>query len=130
MITGWRPIAKLPLDPSLLALQKEEAEFFRTLTGIKGDKELKEHIINVSSKAYETFPYPCIYNFLFTKLGMSRLPGYQRAFKLVQEHRGAILLDAACGFGNDLRKAVFDGWPVENAIAFDLDSSKASRHYS
>lgn len=24
--------------------------------------------------------------------------------------------------GNDLRKAVFDGWPVENAIGFDLHS--------
>ncbi|KAF9446313.1 hypothetical protein P691DRAFT_708866 [Macrolepiota fuliginosa MF-IS2] len=123
MATGRREIAKLFPDPSLLVLEKEEAEFFRALTGIKNDGELKEHISNVSAKAYETFPYPCIRGFRFTKLKILRQPSYKRALKLVQEHRGAILLDAACCFGNDLRKAVLDGWPVENAIAFDLESA-------
>jgi hypothetical protein len=53
MVTGLPPIPDLPFDPGLLELAEEEADFFRVLTGIKDDEELKQHIVDVSAKAYK-----------------------------------------------------------------------------
>lgn len=54
MATGTVPqrIPDLPLDPGLLELGEEEVNFFTVLTGIKNDEELKEHIVDVTAKAY------------------------------------------------------------------------------
>jgi len=52
---------------------------------------------------------------------MSRIqPAYPRLLKIGKERKGAIFLDIGCCFGNDLRKAIADGFPAENAIASDL----------
>jgi hypothetical protein len=56
-----------PLDPKLLNLNEQEAEFFKSQTGIQDDNELRNHIIEVQKKAYETHKYPCIRNFSFTR---------------------------------------------------------------
>ncbi|KAF7779044.1 hypothetical protein Agabi119p4_3389 [Agaricus bisporus var. burnettii] len=40
--------------------------------------------------------------------------------QLLKARPSAIILDIACCFGNDIRKAVADGWPVENALASDI----------
>ncbi|KXN85578.1 hypothetical protein AN958_11145 [Leucoagaricus sp. SymC.cos] len=113
---------KRPLDPSLLDLNEDETQFFKSLTGIQNEKELEEHIILVQAKAYEVYGYPCIQAFAFTNLTISQQPGYRRVLQLLRRRPGAILLDIGCCFGNDLRKAVVDGWPVENTIASDLRS--------
>ncbi|KAJ8518181.1 hypothetical protein ONZ45_g4716 [Pleurotus djamor] len=109
-----------PLDPSLFSLTEEESTFYKAATGIEDDEQLKDHIMKVQQVAYDVFGYQCIRNFSFLKLKISRLPDYQRVLKISQERPDAILLDIGCCFGNDLRKAVADGWPVENAIASDL----------
>ncbi|KAF8632186.1 hypothetical protein AX15_001954 [Amanita polypyramis BW_CC] len=116
-------IVSLPLDESLYSLDSEELSFFKACTKIGDDDALKKHIIAVQAKAYKVFPYPCIRNFTFTKLKISRLPVYQRVLRLPRERKGAILLDVGCCFGNDLRKAVSDGWVLENVIGFDLRSA-------
>ncbi|GLB41661.1 hypothetical protein LshimejAT787_1002610 [Lyophyllum shimeji] len=112
--------AKLPLDEKFYALEGKELAFFQEQTGIKDEAELKQHIISVQTKAYEVFEYRCIRSFGFTRLKISRLPAYQEALKLAQQRPGALFLDIGCCFGNDVRKIVADGWPVENAIASDL----------
>jgi len=56
----------------------------------------------------------------FTTLKISRLPAYHQLLQLGRDRPGAILLDFACCFGNDLRKAVLDGWAPENAMGTDL----------
>ncbi|KXN88490.1 hypothetical protein AN958_07156 [Leucoagaricus sp. SymC.cos] len=108
------------LDPSLLNLNDEESQSLKSLTGIQDDEELKHHIIKVQTKAYQLYPYPCIRIFAFTSLKISRLASYQRALELSRSRPGAILLDIGCCFGNILRKAVTDGWPVENVIGSDI----------
>ncbi|KAF9446312.1 hypothetical protein P691DRAFT_804387 [Macrolepiota fuliginosa MF-IS2] len=120
---GVEQAVKRPLDPTLLNLNEQEAHFFKSLTGIQGDEELREHIIQVQTKAYGVYGYPCIQSFSFTTLKISRLPAYKQALQLSQTRPGAILLDIGCCFGNDLRKAVVDGWPVENAVASDLQAA-------
>ncbi|KAF9481164.1 hypothetical protein BDN70DRAFT_855524 [Pholiota conissans] len=115
------PKLRPKLDPTLFALQENELDFFRTLTGIQDDDKLKEHILAAQAKAYDVYGYPCIRSFGFTKLKIARIdPGYKNALRLLKERKNPILLDIACCFGNDARKAVLDGWPVENVIASDL----------
>ncbi|TFK65873.1 hypothetical protein BDN72DRAFT_800730 [Pluteus cervinus] len=109
-----------PLDAGLYALNENQTAFFKELTGIKDDEELKNHIIGIQHKAYEVFAYPCIRRFTFTTLKIARSPGFAAAQKLRATRPDAILLDVGCCFGNDLRKAVLDGWPVENVIGSDL----------
>ncbi len=54
MVTnGPVSIPDLPLDPGLLKLQEEEADFFKALTGIHDDKELNQHIVDIAAKAYK-----------------------------------------------------------------------------
>ncbi|KAF9524848.1 hypothetical protein CPB83DRAFT_577582 [Crepidotus variabilis] len=110
----------LPLDPSLYSLQGEELAFIQKFTGINGEDELKNHIIEVQSKAYAKCGYPCIRGFGFLKLGISRNPDYKSALKLLQERQSPILLDLGCCFGTDIRKVVDDGWLAENVVAADL----------
>ncbi|KDR76360.1 hypothetical protein GALMADRAFT_247795 [Galerina marginata CBS 339.88] len=107
-------------DASLYSLDADERDFFQQLTGIQDEEALREHIIAVQAKAYDIYGYPCIRNFTFIKLKIARLPGYKHALKLLQDRRDSILLDIGCCFGNDARKAVVDGWPVQNVIASDL----------
>ncbi|RDB23459.1 Methyltransferase ausD [Hypsizygus marmoreus] len=114
------PDHKLPLDDSFYSLKSEELAFFQEQTGILDEVELKKHIISVQEKAYEIFGYRCIRRFGFTQLKISRLPAYQAVLDLPSQRPDAIFLDIGCCFGNDIRKIVADGWPVETAIASDL----------
>ena len=47
------PPLKNELDPDLYNLQPLEAAFFKQQTGIHDDELLKQHIIQVQTKAYE-----------------------------------------------------------------------------
>ncbi|KAF5351065.1 hypothetical protein D9756_008433 [Leucocoprinus leucothites] len=99
-------------DPTILNLEENEAKFFKLLTGIQSDEELRKHIINIQEKAYKAFA--------FTRLKILLQPSYGQVLELHKSRPRAILLDIGCCFRNDLRKAVVDGWPAENAIASDL----------
>ncbi|KAI0795120.1 hypothetical protein C8Q75DRAFT_712487 [Abortiporus biennis] len=109
-----------PLKEELYNLQPQEIEFFKQQTGIQDDDELKRHIIDVQKEAYAVFPYTCIRRFGFTVLKISRFPAYQELLRLGKERPGALFLDIGCCFGNDIRKAVADGFPVNQAIGSDL----------
>jgi len=109
------------LDPSLYTLDAESSAFFKSVTGIHDDNELKEHILNVQAQAYAVDPYPCIVFFGFTRLKISKMPAYKDVLKLGREREGAILLDIGCAFGNDTRKAALDGFPAEQIVASDLN---------
>ncbi|KAF9446311.1 hypothetical protein P691DRAFT_804386 [Macrolepiota fuliginosa MF-IS2] len=123
MVVGPPSLPEIPpLDSSLLALKPEESDFFKTLTNIWDDDELKRHIIGVQTKAYEVYSYPCIRAFSFTKLKIFRFPVYKEVLQLRDRYPDAILLDVGCCFGNDLRRAVQDGWLVQNIIGADLEA--------
>jgi hypothetical protein len=47
------PKLRPKLDPGLYSPQDEELVFFRKLTGIEDENELKSHILTVQAKAYE-----------------------------------------------------------------------------
>ncbi|TFK75137.1 hypothetical protein BDN72DRAFT_892489 [Pluteus cervinus] len=113
-------LVNIPLDESLYSLNDVETAFFKEQTGIQDDEELKQHVLSVQKSAYAVYGYPCIRKFAFTSLKISRHPAYTIVQQLHVKRPDAILLDMGCCFGNDIRKAVLDGWPVENVIASDL----------
>ncbi|KAJ3849198.1 hypothetical protein EV368DRAFT_75844 [Lentinula lateritia] len=78
------------------------------------------YIIAVQTKAYSIYHYPCIGIFECARLRIARLPAYPDLLKLGQERNEAIFLDLACCFGNDARKAIQDGYPIDNVIASDI----------
>ncbi|KAL4245152.1 hypothetical protein ABKN59_009899 [Abortiporus biennis] len=112
--------SSLTLDPELLQLEADELQFYKHKTGIENEQELKRHIVEVQADAYAVYPYPCIRSFAFTKLKISRLLGYNQLLKLGKERPGALFLDIGCCFGNDVRKALDDGFPAKQAIGSDL----------
>ncbi|KAI0066450.1 hypothetical protein BV25DRAFT_1380752 [Artomyces pyxidatus] len=116
----FSPKYHLPLDHSLYSLSEDESAFFKEQTGIQGDAELKQHILNIQAEAYAVHPYPCIHLFSWTRLKIARLSPYPDLLKLGKERKGAIFLDIGCCFGNDLRKAIADGYPAQNVVASDL----------
>ncbi|KZP00333.1 hypothetical protein CALVIDRAFT_533344 [Calocera viscosa TUFC12733] len=118
--TGRHFYEKMPLDKDILNLDPDEKAFFKQTTKIEDETELNAHICVVQEEAYKVFPCPCIRNFNFTKLKISRLNAYPQMLELVKTRPDAIYLDIGCCFGNDARKAVVDGYPMQNIICSDL----------
>ncbi|KAL0576261.1 hypothetical protein V5O48_005705 [Marasmius crinis-equi] len=121
----------LQLD-QLETLTSDELTFLKEQIGIEDETQLKEHVVKVASKANDIFGYYCIQTFHFLRLkawhnGDDKeedilRSAYQHALDLCSKREGAIYLDFGCCFGVDLRRAVKDGIPVQNAIGTDLRS--------
>lgn len=76
-------------------------------------------IINAQrDRAWKVWPYPCIGQFRFLNLSISRHPLYPILQKRLDS--GQTLLDLGCCFGQDIRKLVADGAPAQNLIGCDL----------
>jgi len=108
------------INPALYSPKDEEKVFFKKLTKLEDDEKLREHILRVQRAAFEVFPYPCIHGFRFLTMKISRLPAYPDVLALGKNRKGAILLDVGTCFGNDPRKAVLDGYPVDQILATDI----------
>jgi hypothetical protein len=96
-LKGPRTVAAQPfsLDPTLLTLTDEEAAFFKKLTGIEDDEDLRAHILQIQADAYSVYPYPCIRLFWFARLKMSKHPKYELALNKGAE-KDALFLDIGC----------------------------------
>jgi hypothetical protein len=96
----------------------------------------------------QVYPYPCIRGFRFTKLKIARMPAYPRVFQLLKNRPDAIFLDIGCcransflssrlcwnlidvhAVGTDLRKIVYDGWPISQTLATDLEAGMRLAYY-
>ncbi|KIJ57167.1 hypothetical protein M422DRAFT_198577 [Sphaerobolus stellatus SS14] len=113
---------KVPLDPSLYYIDPRLARLFKQSTGLHDDEHLKKHILKIQAEAYESFPYPCIRLFTFTQLAVTEYPLYHEMLKHGLYQSNALLIDVGCGFGNDLRKLVADGFPAHKVVATDVNS--------
>lgn len=69
-------------------------------------------------KAWEIFPYPCIGQFRFLNLSLSKKPSYASILSRIRE--GATYLDIGCCIGQDIRKLVHDGAPGGNLHGTEL----------
>ncbi|TFK87017.1 hypothetical protein K466DRAFT_646102 [Polyporus arcularius HHB13444] len=109
-------------------LDEQELEFFRTATRIDDEAALRAHMIQVQREAYAIHAFPCIRMFSFTQLKLARLPGYDKILTLGKTRKNPIFLDIGCcsapsyndTVGNDIRKLVADGYPVDSVMAAGL----------
>ncbi|KAE9408309.1 hypothetical protein BT96DRAFT_696297 [Gymnopus androsaceus JB14] len=109
------------LFPENFTLNSDELAFYKKHTGIQDEEKLKEHIMDVAGSALEVYPYYCIRSFGFLRFRIIRSKaGYKKLLELCSTRQNALFLDLGCCFGNDIRKAVEDGFPAEKTIASDL----------
>ncbi|RPD58757.1 hypothetical protein L226DRAFT_575992 [Lentinus tigrinus ALCF2SS1-7] len=114
------PWVSLEGSEKFYKLDEQELEFFRMGTGIHDEAALKEHMVRVQREAYAIHAFPCIRMFSFTRLKLARLPGYEKILVLGRTREYPIFLDIGCCFGNDVRKLVADGYPIDSVMATDL----------
>ncbi|KAF7791684.1 hypothetical protein EIP86_002707 [Pleurotus ostreatoroseus] len=91
-----------PLDETLYSLDEDEIQLLKSKTGITNDDELRKHVMKVQADIYAAL------------------------LRLGQERPGALFLDMACCVGNDVRKAIADGFPMNQALASDLHPGKSA----
>ncbi|THV02809.1 hypothetical protein K435DRAFT_852453 [Dendrothele bispora CBS 962.96] len=101
-------------------LDKEELALLKSQTGIENMEELREHVESVVGKAHNVFRYECLTRLVFLKSKYPRLPAYKHVLELGKSREDTLFLDIGCCFGHDTRKAVWDGYPIQNIIASDL----------
>ncbi|KAK0453985.1 uncharacterized protein EV420DRAFT_1645206 [Desarmillaria tabescens] len=124
------------LDPSLYTLAEDEAAFIKSQTGIyDGRRAKKPHIrypgrgmhsgwvfilaFRASVTAMQIYPFSSIHQFEFAQPKISKLPCYQQFLNLGRGCKG-IYADIGCCLGADPRKAVMDGYPIDQIVASDL----------
>ncbi|KAF9267342.1 hypothetical protein L218DRAFT_1074108 [Marasmius fiardii PR-910] len=104
-----------------LVLDEAETEFYKRHTGINDEKELKDHVSGVASKAYEIYPFFTIKSYNFMRFPILRsTAAYQRLLELGSSRQNDHFLDLGCCFGSDIRRAIEDGFPAHRIIASDL----------
>ncbi|KAG8160515.1 hypothetical protein KVR01_010051 [Diaporthe batatas] len=81
-------------------------------------EEVDQYVIAMRDKAWDIFPYPCIGQFRFLNLSLSKKPSYASVLSRIGE--GATYLDIGCCIGQDIRKLVHDGAPSENLHGAEL----------
>ncbi|KAF8510351.1 hypothetical protein BU17DRAFT_70090 [Hysterangium stoloniferum] len=105
----WFPIVD-PLDPTFYKMKTEVAAFMKDQTGINDDEELKNHILTVQAEAYAMQAFYAS----SLRFKLAGYPAYETVLKIGKERPNAVFLDLGCCFGNDARKAVADGYPIQN----------------
>ncbi|OIW26034.1 hypothetical protein CONLIGDRAFT_708928 [Coniochaeta ligniaria NRRL 30616] len=69
-------------------------------------------------KIWDVFPWPCVGQFRFTDLSLSRKPCYPRVLAALKTGTER-LLDVGCCYAQDLRKLAYDGAPSEALFGLD-----------
>ncbi|SPQ20284.1 9062dc1e-1f17-46de-b7e8-2f327e6c427f [Thermothielavioides terrestris] len=75
--------------------------------------EVIPKIIETRDKIWDVFPWPCVGQFRFLDLSLSRHPMYGRILERIRDG-GEQFLDVGCCFAQDIRKLVHDGAPAAN----------------
>ncbi|KAJ8095289.1 hypothetical protein PM082_010512 [Marasmius tenuissimus] len=76
----------MALEEDNLKLSKEELEFYKQQLGMEDEAEIKDHIVEIGTRAHKVFNYGCISSFLFVKYGRSSLYLIKRIRDLITEH--------------------------------------------
>ncbi|KAG4438614.1 hypothetical protein IFR05_005897 [Cadophora sp. M221] len=83
--------------------------------------EVEDHVYKIRDEAWNIFPYPCIGEFRFLDLALSRSPDYPAVLQRLKSGNENFL-DLGCCFGQELRKLAHDGAFQENLYGCDLRS--------
>jgi SAM-dependent methyltransferase len=104
------------------------AELLESYSGIPRDQQIA-HIVECRNEAYAKCPYPCIGNMRFLDFDLSLHPLYadqildplKRPMSREEGEAEPLFLDLGTCFGQDVRKLVYDGAPIERVWASDIE---------
>ncbi|CAI6285781.1 unnamed protein product [Periconia digitata] len=85
--------------------------------GVPGEN-IMAHLDQVRAKALETYHYPCIGEYRFLDLQITKSPAYPQILSRLRQ--GARLLDVGCCIGQELRQLTYDGVESSNLYGIDL----------
>jgi SAM-dependent methyltransferase len=66
-------------------------------------------------------PFPCLGEFGFLELNLSRSPSYAKAVARLKSDSSALHIDVGCCVGQDIRRLVLDGVPSSQIIGLELE---------
>ncbi|KAI9785579.1 MAG: hypothetical protein M1816_000390 [Peltula sp. TS41687] len=82
-------------------------------------EDIESHILKIRDVAWEIFPWPCVGNFWFLSFGLSLHPIYPTILSRLCSSSDKILDLGTC-LGQDLRKLLYDGAPLESLYGSDI----------
>lgn len=86
--------------------------------------DVVQHVVDTRNRAWEVHPYPCLGQFRFLELNLSKRGLYK---SLVEELTATFspgrFLDIGCCLGQDLRKLIYDGVPPERVAGAELNGA-------
>ena len=105
----------------------EIESFFEKYASISPSR-LRDHLIAVRGRAWEKFNYPCLGRWRFLQFSIQQTPIYR---EILDEctNRGATIIDFGCCLGQDVRRLIHDGVPIERIRGYELDPFFIERGY-
>ncbi|WQF88027.1 hypothetical protein CDEST_13041 [Colletotrichum destructivum] len=112
---------KVDLDETALG-----PDIVKLLSGYSGISEPEQpaHIKSIRNEAWQTFPFPCIGQFMFLRLRLSTYSFYPRLLSYLSQAADKdkpppLFLDLGACLGQEVRKLAFDGVPVSQLFMAD-----------
>ncbi|KAI6083302.1 hypothetical protein F4821DRAFT_245101 [Hypoxylon rubiginosum] len=124
--TQTTPTDPLRFQETLETLPKALKNVLTSYSDIPENEQV-EHVLKLRNEAYTAFPYPCIGMFRFIEFDLSAHFAYQDHVLLPLKQPVSngkvepLFLDLGTCFGQDLRKLVYDGAPVDRLWASDIE---------
>jgi hypothetical protein len=106
----------------------EMAELLEKYSGVPAGETQVEHVQKLRDRAYKEYQYPCLGLYRFLGLALSTHPLYDlHVLPLLRGAKDAApagtswtLLDLGTCLGQDVRKLIFDGAPLDSVYGADL----------
>ncbi|KAL1876097.1 hypothetical protein Plec18167_005358 [Paecilomyces lecythidis] len=89
--------------------------------------EVVQHVNELRDRAYKVFPWASIGLYQFLEIDMLDFDCYPDILDSIK--KGALFLDLACCFAQEVRQVVADGAPPENVYGTDLSSDLMNLGY-
>ncbi|KAB5550009.1 hypothetical protein GE09DRAFT_1128660 [Coniochaeta sp. 2T2.1] len=115
-------------DPPITSVSGPIRDLLENYSHIPAD-EVVPRIVETRDKIWDVFPWPCVGQFRFLDLSLSRQLSYPRILSLLQQSDPVRLLDVGCCFAQDLRKLVRDGAPSSSLYGLEIQSEFISLGY-
>ncbi|KAK6352249.1 hypothetical protein TWF730_009080 [Orbilia blumenaviensis] len=104
-------------DPDLTEVKEPMKTILEKYSNIP-ENEVLSHINRLRNRAFSIYPYVCVGSFAFAETKIHLLPCYNEILERIKS--GQKFLDLGCGFGQEIRKLVYDGIPSGNTFGVDL----------
>ncbi|KAH8897531.1 hypothetical protein GQ53DRAFT_791942 [Thozetella sp. PMI_491] len=96
-------------DDPITSVEEPVRDLLETYSHVPAD-QVVSRCVQMRDQVWEVFPWPCVGQFRFVDLSLSRKESYTRILSALSGAAGsARFLDVGCCFAQDLRKLVHDG---------------------